>query len=635
MWMKERLEMGTIPFRSILFFFGMFLCVWRVFEPCLIYHSFGMTLSYPEFSKGWLFLQETLYSWGGPVVYVGAFLSQWFNYSWAGALIVTSLAWSFYRLTGSLVSLGQGRRGSILCYLPAIGLLMMYADYRHPLDVCLALLISLFSVVMYEKIPFRGIAFNGLAFVVFAVGTYFLAGGASLFFVVLAGLCDIVLRRRVYAGLALSGLGFMAICLVVVCFVDVPLEQAFYRLLPFDSDISRDLGRWALRIMFGMYIFSVLLVLWLGMRQRIGTRRVPGKRRLRGKSRASGNDAGGLRRVGSGMMRAVPSLVLGGMMVAAVAYSYDSHQRQSLRISRLARQEKWHDVLQVAGEMPVTAHNMYTNHDINRALFHVGRLGFDLFTYPQHPSSLMLMSGMQGQSTVRNLKGCDLLLELGDLNFAEQLAYEVLELLGNTPHVLHRLAQINLVKGQLETARVFLAVLSRDLIYGDDTEGTIQRLRNDPELKGDTVIERLRQYRLVENVVAMNDSEESLLLTLLVREKSNRMAFEYLMTHYLLTGHPEKVVGNIWRFRDLGYETIPRAFEEAIVLSMAMSAERPNLHGWTISPQTLQRYEAFNRAGRNPLYRGRGQAALQGVLARDFSDSYFFYYLFGLVRADE
>jgi hypothetical protein len=257
-------------------------------------------------------------------------------------------------------------------------------------------------------------------------------------------------------------------------------------------------------------------------------------------------------------------------------------------------------------------------------------LGSELFAYRQHPSALMLISGMRGQSIVRNLKGCDMFIELGDLNFAEQLAYEVLELKGDSPRVLDRLARINIVKGQTETALVFLNALSLDMIYDDYAERLTGRLEDDPELKSDEEIERLRKCMLVENVAALDYDEESLLLKLLARNGGNRMAFEYLMAYYLLTGQHDKVAGDIERFGELGYEKIPRCFEEGIVLSIAMSAKEPDLHGWKISVATTKRYEAFNSAGRNPAYKGLDKAAFKGLLGRDFADSYFFYYLFNL-----
>ncbi len=632
--MQAIMDRRDMPFRSLLFFFGMFLFVWRLLDPRLIFHSFGMIRGYPEFSWGGLFLKEALFCWGGPVEYLGALLSQYFYYSWVGALIVTGAAWSFYRLTGSLVALYGGRRSHILCYLPAVGVLMMYADYAHPLNACLAMLTSLLFVVMYAKRRFRGVVPNGILFVVFAVTVHFVAGSASLCFVILAGVFEIVPRRKVYFGLVISVLGAAAVWLVIFCFVDIPMQQAYCRLLPLDSEMSRDLGRLSLYIALSMYVFMFLFLLFIGFQSRIPARRVSGKHRPRGSRRASKTDTAKRRVLSGRVMWAVQSLLLVGMTVTAVLYSFDSHARQVFRISLLARHEKWHDVLMAAGEMPEATRNIYVNHDINRALFHVGRLGSELFNYYQHPSALLLMSGVQGQSIIRNVKACDIFLELGDLNFAEQLAYEVLELKGDNPHILDRLARINLVKGQVETARVFLEALSMDLIHADHAEQLIQRLNTDPDLTDDQAIERLRRCMLVEDDVSLDSDEESLLLKLLARHPGNRMAFEYLMAYYLLTGQPDKVVGKIQYFRDLGYEKIPRCFEEAIVLSMAMAEREPNLHGWTISRQTMERYEAFSRIGRNPKYRGLGKAQLKGALARKLSDTYFFYYLFGLSRAN-
>ena len=59
---------------------------------------------------------------------------------------------------------------------------------------------------------------------------------------------------------------------------------------------------------------------------------------------------------------------------------------------------------------------------------------------------------------------------------------------------------------------------------------------------------------------------ESLLLRLLKRNRHNRMAFEYLMAHYLLTDKLEKLVANLYRFGDFDYPQLPRHCQEALII---------------------------------------------------------------------
>ncbi len=620
--------------QSILFFSGIFLFVWLAVDPRLIYHSFGMIMDYPEFSTGWLFFKEVLSEPAGPIRYLAGFLSQWFYYSWIGAVIVTALAWSMYFLSGTLVAVSGGRRNNILCYLPAIGVLVMYAGYNHPLSMSLAMATTILFAVVYAKIPFSNNVFACGVLVGLAIVLYYIAGGASLFFPLLVAACEVVARRRIRFALLCVVLGAAVIGLVMFFFVDTPLQQAWSLMLPFHQEISRNTSRLTTNIVISLYAYVFLLIWWTGLWQRIITRKASSKQTHQSRKRKSQKKDTAPPLLSSGrFMQLIQSLLLVGITVAAVSLSYDRNKKLYLTISRFAQDKNWHDVLSTTQKSPRAANNVFCNHDINRALYHTGRLGWDMFEYKQHPSALLLMIGMQKQSLIRNLKGIDIFIELGDLNFAEQLAYEVLELKGDSPHILDALARINMIKGQTETARFFLTALSMNPIYDNHAERLIEHLDSDPDLTSDEKTMYLRKCMLIKDQPALDYNEEFLLQELLQKYRGNRMAFEYMMTFYLLTGQHKKISENITHFRDMGYEKIPRCYEEAILLHIAMSGNEPNMHGWTISSETMKRYEAFNSVGRNPAYNHLSPDQIKEILAKNFSDSYFFYYLFTLQEA--
>ena len=47
-------------------------------------------------------------------------------------------------------------------------------------------------------------------------------------------------------------------------------------------------------------------------------------------------------------------------------------------------------MLELAGQLPKGKNNLYVNHDIIRALYHTGRLPYDMFCYPLVPKALLL-----------------------------------------------------------------------------------------------------------------------------------------------------------------------------------------------------------------------------------------------------
>jgi len=123
--------------------------------------------------------------------------------------------------------------------------------------------------------------------------------------------------------------------------------------------------------------------------------------------------------------------------------------------------------------------------------------------------------------------------------------------------------------------------------------------------------------------------EGETLAALLGHNPRNRMAFEYLMACYLVTGRVERIVDNMKRLRDLGYEKIPTLYEEAILIHYGPEWRKADLAGLGISHETIGRYERFMQiAGAMQL--PNRQTAFNR-LVQEFGTSYFFYFFFGRV----
>ncbi len=125
------------------------------------------------------------------------------------------------------------------------------------------------------------------------------------------------------------------------------------------------------------------------------------------------------------------------------------------------------------------------------------------------------------------------------------------------------------------------------------------------------------------------DSIEQILTGLLDRNPRNKMAFEYLMACYLLTGQVGKVAANVKRLDELGYQAIPTLYEEAIVIYVNSQGSRSDLNKFRIRRATMERYVKFVQL-RKTLQSYNRQAVLRQLIA-EFGTSYFFYFSFGCV----
>ena len=196
---------------TALFFLLVFLFVWLVIDARLIHHSIGIfTASIPfSFSTGWAFFREHLCRPGGLVEYAARWFSQWYSIGWAGALIITAVAWCTCICTDVLTRAGGRPRGRVARYVPAVLLVVMWAGYSHPLRPALSLLAALACFALYLPWARPSAAGAIVVQVVLCVAVYFVAGAGGLLFPVLVAVYELLVRRRwlVAVTAALGGLG--------------------------------------------------------------------------------------------------------------------------------------------------------------------------------------------------------------------------------------------------------------------------------------------------------------------------------------------------------------------------------------------------------------------------------------------
>jgi hypothetical protein len=326
-------------------------------------------------------------------------------------------------------------------------------------------------------------------------------------------------------------------------------------------------------------------------------------------------------------MKPVMSVAPAVILIAGLYLTYDRVHRQIVAMNALSRQGRWSDVLDLARRMPRSVYNIYCNHDIDRALFNAGRLGYDLFRFPQNPQALLL-THEDDESCMTQVKMCDAFLELGNVDLAQKLAGEFVVAKGNLGIVLEKLAWINIIKGQPDTARMYLNALRKDLIYRDRAELMLRALDNGFGAREAAYIRRINSYLRRQRDTGTLDREsiEGMLTGLLEQNPGNRMAFEYLMACYLLAGQIDKVEANLRRLQDLGYEEIPTLYEEAILIGYGQRRQRLDLAALPVNRQTIERYKRFVQLS-DSMGPGNREAVFQRLF-QEFGTSYFFYYRF-------
>ena len=228
------------------------------------------------------------------------------------------------------------------------------------------------------------------------------------------------------------------------------------------------------------------------------------------------------------------------------------------------------------------------------------------------------------------MKLCDVFIELGQVNQAEKLASEILATRGYSGIVLERLAWINIIKAQNQTARVFLNILAQNLNYRKRAHALLSSLEHGLTPQQTAYVDRIRA-RMCPAPKAEADlaSIEATLTSALAYNPQNKMAFEYLMACYLMTRQLDKLVAHMDRLSELGYEGIPTLYEEAILILVGSQGRKVDLEKYPISQNTIERYTRFVEL-RKAMQPQNRQAVLNRLVA-EYGRSYFFYFVFGQV----
>ena len=631
--------------RSFIFFALFYLYLWLCVDLRLMYYGAGIITNFPVFYKGWAFFLTFLSHPGGPLEYTGAFLSQLFHYSWAGALVVTVQAWLLSVCIDYLSKATNLPRIRWMRFIPPILLLILYSRYAYHFDTTLAFLTALLLVCLYLKMTLSQTAISRYlgTFISLSIILYYFAGGAFLLFAVLCALYELLFtctcatcgevttgagRSRWKTGLFyLLSAAFIPYIVGLLVF-RVSIIDAFCNMLPFSwKTLYYESRKRSVIIVYLLYLLPPLTLLVFGLWQTLGQRLYsvksrPNKKPAKKRNKSSNRPAKILSwfRHSPKLRWGIESLLLLAVAGSTVFLSSDENLKTWFKIDYYTYHKMWPELLKSARSNPI---NPFIAHAVNRALYHTGRLNYDMFSWPQHPDTLFL-STKKYQSA--HWKKFGIYLDIGLVNMAENALTESLEGIGERPIILKLLALINLAKANYDSARIYLGALSKTLFHADWANYYLARLKTDPDLSEDQEIQRLRSLCLQKDVGYTIVPVEKMLLQLLEENRQNRMAFEYLMSWYLLTGRLEKFVQNLDRVDDFAFSQFPRLYEEAMLVYVNIARKPVNLRGRRLSAESRQRFDGFNQVLNKY---GKNKQAAFNTLAKDYWDSYFFYYVYG------
>ncbi|MBN1391182.1 MAG: hypothetical protein JW947_00085 [Sedimentisphaerales bacterium] len=558
-------------------------------------------------------------------------MAQFLSIGWAGALVVTLQAWLLWLCTGAIIRLAAGRKILWINFIGPILLLIIYARYTYPFiyeryvypfDIAMDLLAALGPACLYIINASKNRVVNLVIFAILTSVVYVVSGGTYLLFVVICGFYEMFFRHRVVIAVILLTAPLSVAYVVSKLFIDVGDIDTFNGFMPqfFGGDILN------LAVVYTIYLLLPLALGILGFvkllhKNRKGVCATGAKPPVANKTAQQGALGQLQERLAIKSADTITNLCVIILGFLTVCFCHNTNIQTTISVNYYASRGLWNKVLEIAGPLQ---HNKFVNHHINLALYHTGRLGDDMFEYDQVKGALMLSDesiNSRGQWWL-----FDTYLNLGHINLAESMLVLAMETFGERPLILKRLALINMVKGSIGAAKIYLKTLGRTLFDAGWAKNYLDKIERDPKLSTDKEIQRLRGM-MPEKDRDFESLDDNLFLDLLDRNKNNRMAFEYLTAYYLLTGQIDKFAAVIGRINDFDYKAIPRSYEEAILLYNFIAGKKIELPGLEISRETMEQFKNFNNI--LLLKYGRNKRLALDELNEKFGDSYFFYYAYG------
>ncbi|MEG0889521.1 MAG: DUF6057 family protein [Bacteroides sp.] len=293
--------------------------------------------------------------------------------------------------------------------------------------------------------------------------------------------------------------------------------------------------------------------------------------------------------------------------------SYNNGERIMVLSEKFVKEKDWNKVLSLT--------QRYQQHRLGNqliayfhhlALYHNGRLAYDLFETPQMLGVKSLYFPWESNSRESEY-GHYFYEELGSINEAHRWEFEAMVVWGETAPHLCNLIRYNIVNHRPLVAQRFINVLKQSLFYRDQALAFEQMI---PEAKvpGLTPIpvDETKPARFA-NVFNIGPD----LQYICERSPRNRMAFEYLMSDLLLSNQLVRFAENLPRIRAFSYAEMPRIYEEALyIYKIGVAPETFRKVGLDVGTDTQHRFERYYT-----LYKQGNRAALE----REFGNTYWYY----------
>lgn len=289
----------------------------------------------------------------------------------------------------------------------------------------------------------------------------------------------------------------------------------------------------------------------------------------------------------SKVMMGVSYLLLIVASVWGVKASFDEMTYELIDYDFLVRTEQWNKIIDKAEKkQPTTPLGVSC---VNLALSQQGVLADRLFEFYQNGGEGLFPTFTRDMTSP--VSTSEIFFRLGMVNDAERYMFEAQEAIPNyrkSARMTRRIAECELVNGNYKVAAKLLRRLQKTAFYSQWADQVMALLGNEKAINSHPIYGKLRKYREKKQDFLFSDREMDQMLGLLfLNDKSNKMAYEYLICYELLQRDLAKFMQYYPLGRFVGYDHIPRSFQEILVGNWMKTHSDPRTIPYSVDVQTV------------------------------------------------
>ena len=273
--------------------------------------------------------------------------------------------------------------------------------------------------------------------------------------------------------------------------------------------------------------------------------------------------------------------------------TFDEMTYELIDYDFLVRTEQWNKIIEKAEKkQPTTPLGVSC---VNLALSQQGVLADRLFEFYQNGGEGLFPTFTRDMTSP--VSTSEIFYRLGMVNDAERYMFEAQEAIPNyrkSARMTRRIAECELINGNYKVAAKLLRRLQKTLFYSDWATETMALLGYEKTINRHPVYGKLRKFREKKQDFLFSDREMDQMLGLLfLNDKSNKMAYEYLMCYELLQRDMAKFMQYYPLGKFVGYDHIPRSFQEILIGNWMKTHSDPRSIPYSVDAQTVNNTLGF------------------------------------------